>query len=568
MNTTRHAISPKVQIALSLACLYAVFLILNLKTIQWPFVSIDSPTILAHAIAYSPVEYFLSPGKYQFLSINNLTPWVTFSWDVDYSLFQLEPLGYRVHQLLSAAALLGAVYLLLLRLTGSVLNSSVFSLAITTLPSTWAVTSDPVNRHYLEGLLCAILCLLLATLYNRSQRKLWLVLSTLLYGVSLSAKEIFIPLPGILFFVFQGNLRRRLLLICPYAVVLIVYMTWRLYMIGGAGGYSSPDEYFKLIESQPILIDLALRIISSLFVNPAASFIVLSLLALLIVINFRELGWYGISGLLIGVVAVGLPILALLPQMDTGLRLELDISRWLYAPAMAIPIFLAYLCSRTQNKALVRLVYVVVVAISASSIYLRVSEPVSDYMKISEGVYKNILKSDPDRYLLTPAKGIFENMSRAAWVYVAKLHNDRWGTLPISEIGQLRYHDTRKKVPKRVGGWFTPEDIEAPFSDNLDLVKSVEYDPHRRLITFHFAESMQGAGCFIYFFGDNNGMLLRQSDCGKWRISYPYLRWLVGMTGYNLADTSIAIWTRSPLDRKYSRPYRMSELIELDTYDR
>jgi hypothetical protein len=37
------------------------------------------------------------------------------------------------------------------------------------------------------------------------------------------------------------------------------------------------------------------------------------------------------------------------------------------------------------------------------------------------------------------------------------------------------------------------------------------------------------------------------------------------MIGYELADASIAVWSAQPNDRLYSQPYKIHELIDLDS---
>ena len=143
MTTYKFYSRPGIKIALSLACLLAALLILNIKTIHWPFGIIDSPIILAQAIAYSPIEYLTSPHKYQFLTYNNFTPWVTLSWDIDYSFFQVDPLGYRVHHLVSLAIMVALIYLILYRATGSTLNTSIFCLLSFFCAQTYSRGSSP-----------------------------------------------------------------------------------------------------------------------------------------------------------------------------------------------------------------------------------------------------------------------------------------------------------------------------------------------------------------------------------------------------------------------------------------
>jgi hypothetical protein len=60
----------------------------------------------------------------------------------------LNPVGFWAHQLSSAAVLLAIIYALLYRLTDSMLNSAIFSLAIIVSPAYLEVADSLITRHY------------------------------------------------------------------------------------------------------------------------------------------------------------------------------------------------------------------------------------------------------------------------------------------------------------------------------------------------------------------------------------------------------------------------------------
>lgn len=562
MTTQAIYSNRKIHIALSLAFLYTILLVLNIDTVFWPFGRIDSPILLAQAILYSPLEYFTSPPAYQYLSYGNLTPWITLSWDIDYTLFQLEPLGYRVHQLLSAATLLGVVYLLLYRLTHSVLNTSIFCFAIITLPATFDVVDDLVHRHYLEGMVFCLLSFLFAEAYARKQAIIWLVFSVFLYGVSMSAKEIFIPLPGILFFLFTGSFKRKVVLIIPYAIILAAYMGWRFYMVGGGGGYSSSESLLSLANNSQLMLQVALGLAGSFFINASVTLLMLALFALLLFVNFSKLSFYTKAGLLVGILGVALPVLALFPIMSYGFYS----GRWIFAPSVAFMIFFSYLCGITTSRKLSGIVYIVVFACSTGAAYFHMQKPAPLFIKGKGSVYTEILRSDPNSYVYTQDHTFLGRRMQAAWSHVAKLHNGDWGTLPIADLGQLRYHDTENKkaiVPSR-----KKPGVESSHSlsgENLDLLKDVSYNPQDGLITFSFAENLKDERCIVYLFGEQNGLLNKAVDCTQWVIPYRELKYLLRLAGYSLSDVSMAVWTEDPAGRFYSKPYKLDEVFDLDS---
>jgi hypothetical protein len=560
---TRNLFSNRTtHIAFSLACLYAVLVLLNFKTLEWPFGIIDSPIILAQAILYSPLEYFASPSKYQFLSYNNFTPWVTLSWDFDYTLFQLEPLGYRAHQLVSMAALLGVVYLVLYRITRSILNTTLFCFAIISLPATFGVIDDLVNRHYLEGMIFCLLSFLFADNYSKEPSVKWLILSVSLYALSIIAKEIFILLPGVLFFLFPGSLRRKILATIPYALTLLTYIAWRIYMLSGAGGYSSAEASLDLIHNWPAVSDITTQLVTSLFVTPTTALLMLALFVILLGINISRLSLATIMAILVGAAGVVLPLLALLPLLSVGFYS----SRWLFAPSFGLLLCFSFLCSVTKPRALAVAVYTVVFACSALACYVRINEPTPAYMKGNGKVYKTILLSDPKRFLLMSSYSRMAAQGQAVWVYIAKLRNGSWGTMQVSDRGQLQYHDMTNKVPIRFGRRkIQLTDTDSRHSAPLDLIESGRYDAETDTLTLNLVDGLEGQQCFIYVFGENNGLLLSNADCTQWNMSYRELAYLTRMTGYELPDISIAIWTDSPTNRQYSRTYKLRDLIDLDT---
>jgi|TARA_B110000908_G_scaffold165552_1_gene215182 hypothetical protein len=558
MTIDRIYSNHKARIVLSLVGLLAVLLLLNFKTLYWPFAIIDSPILLAQAIAYSPLQYFTSPFEYQFLTYNNFTPWVILSWDIDYSLFQLEPWGYRAHQLASTVALIGVAYLLLYTLTRSAFNAAIFSFAIISLPATFGVLDDLVSRHYLEGMIFSLLSVFLAAMYNSKQKIVWLMLSVLLYAFSITAKEVFIPLPGILFFFFLGSFRRKVHLIIPYALTLVGYLIWRIYMLSGAGGYTSPEASISLFENVDLVVGIAQKLGGLLFVTPLASLAVLALFVVLSAASFRALSLNTKLGLLVGSMGLALPLVALLPLLSA----EIFSPRWLFAPSIGLVIFLAYLCNISNSKTLSGVTYGVILICSLTASYERTQEPMPALAMGKGNIYQKALQSDSDKYLRVASFSPLAAQGQAIWVYIAKLHNGSWGTLTVSDIGQLRYHDSDGMTAIKAGKRKVALEVdESSVSINPNLVTAVDLNPTSGLFTLNFADNLDSDRCFVYVFGEHNGMLFRTTDCEEWNIEYRQLEYLTRMTGYTLSEVSIAAWTENPNRRIYSTPYKFSDLL-------
>jgi len=222
-------------------------ILLRFHDLAGAFWRADDPALLNHALQSQGLAAFWDPAHWRQLSANNLTPWVTLSLKLDLALFGLRPLGFYVHQLLSllATVLLGLA--LLQRFTG--LHWAALAVAMFLLGApAGAVVDTLTTRHYLEGLLTALLAL---EAFLRSgeaatarARWAWQVLALLAYAVACTAKEIYVPLPLLLLvWPALGSWRTRLQRVAPFLLILGLYALWRRYMLGGfSGGYADPSS--------------------------------------------------------------------------------------------------------------------------------------------------------------------------------------------------------------------------------------------------------------------------------------------------------------------------------------
>lgn len=557
MTASTLFLQKRIHLALSIIGLLAAFYCLNIRTLDWPFGVIDSPILLAQAILYSPLDYFTSPEGYQFLSYNNFTPLVTLSWDIDYSLFGLDVRAYRFHQLFSLLATLTVLYLVMYKITGSILNVTVFSFAILNLPSTGNVLELLVNRHYIEGMLFAVLSFYCFQQHQTQLHRRWLILSVLFYAISITAKEVYIPLPGILFFLCQGQLQTKLKYIYPYAVVLSVFFGLRFYILGGAGGYSAAQDSMNVLENLPLVRNAILTVASAFFSHPMLSFSLFAVFAMLLGHNMRKLGqrkW----AILIGAAGLGLPLIALLPMISMGYFF----TRWVFAPAVVFLLCLSYLCSISSSKTVHALVYLIVFSGSAHAYYQKMQAPVPNYVKGNGHVYKKILASDENSYLLFSRFSELAANGHSIWVYIAKLHNGVWGTLSLSFVEQLQYHDVSHKTVQPLGRKAkviqTENIVPASFSD---VLKDSQLDTDSGLLTINMIDQLSGKHCMAYIFGEHNGLLFEIPDCAQWSIQSQELKFQLRRIGYDLDNSYLAIWTLDTDKTVYSKPYSMQSLM-------
>ncbi|MDC0362506.1 hypothetical protein OAN12_05625 [Halioglobus sp.] len=560
MVTDRSTYFRSTLAAVSLSLLMAVFLSMNIPSLQWPFGIVDSPIVLAHAIKYSPLEYFTTPFKYQFLTFNNLTPWVTLSWDFDYRFFGVDATGYRLHHIFSGAVLLILIYLALYRVSGSLLNASIFSFAFLTLPATFDILDDLINRHYLEGMSFCLLSFLCARQLSFSSTPIWLVLSVFFYGLSVTTKEIYIPLPGILFFVFVGSVNRRIVLMLPYAFVLSLYILWRIYMLEGTGGYNSPMSLREIIPSTSLLIFFTQRFISSLSSNPLISLAMCVAFILLLLKTFRKISLSTKLGSLVGLISLLAPFLGVMNLLNIGYFAD----RWMFASSVALLIFSCYLTKLNDSKYLNGFVFALLLLSSFTAWDTRIQQGDLPYHAGKGRLYEYILAPDTDTYMYRryshlAARGV------STWRYIAFMRNGFWGPLVIFDSGQLEYHDTLGKNPLYPTGRKSADEFTSTGDiEKIDLLDDISFDAADGMMTFHFDSMLRNSGCFIYIFGEKNGFLFDTDKCDQWQISARELAYFLRMAGYQLSDASIALWEKDTDTNRFSKKYRISEVFDLD----
>ncbi len=256
-----------------------------------------------------PFEYFYRPEVWQRLPFKMITQLLFLSLDADQSLFGLNVHGFLIHQLVSFSLCVAVLYLvLLLWLPRSLalLGTVIFAIG----PVTVTVAPLLMVRHYVETTLLGLAAVGTYVLALRRWR--WLtVVSAVFYFLAMLAKEIAVPLVFLLVLIPEGTLRRRLTTAAPHAVAFLLYLGYRLYMLGTfAGGYGwlvEPSDLPRLA------LELPGKIGMELLGRPSPA------------------SWVMLAALLIGLVILGLrqpllmtaaALLALLPILPVSTEME------------------------------------------------------------------------------------------------------------------------------------------------------------------------------------------------------------------------------------------------------
>lgn len=195
----------------------------------------DDPQLLLTADTTRVWELFFSPAAWRRQSSANFNPIFASMTKVDIRLFGFEPFGFYVHHLVICALTLVAVFFLLRRLIGSA-AAAVACVAIPFAPAVITTFSLVMDRHYVEGLLFAACACLLLLRESRAA----IIGGAFLYLVAMLEKEFYAPLPLVILAIAIGqkrSVRWTLWRVAACVPPAVIYIVWRLFMLGGIGGY-------------------------------------------------------------------------------------------------------------------------------------------------------------------------------------------------------------------------------------------------------------------------------------------------------------------------------------------
>ncbi len=207
----------------------------------------DDPAILLHALNSSGFSAFYDPNDWHKLSASNLTPWLTLSFKFDLWLAGLSPQFFYLHSLGSLGLVAVAAYALN-RLWLAPIWAFFSVLLFLVGAPTASVTELLMTRHYLEGLLFALMSTIAFVHATRQRSTGWAAAGAVAYALAATAKEIYVPLVLVLPLIPPiGSIRMRLKLIAPYVAVAALYVLWRQYMLGAmVGGYADTESMFSM----------------------------------------------------------------------------------------------------------------------------------------------------------------------------------------------------------------------------------------------------------------------------------------------------------------------------------
>jgi len=233
---------------------------LTILFLYWPLINagfiIDDPQHVWFSAKNSISEILFNPSTYWYMYLNPpaFTPMLDLSFKIDSYFFKANPTGYNLHSFLSLFLTASMLYVFLRLYVPRIAAFCGTTLFIVN-PTTIAVTGWLSTRHYIEGMFWALLTLYLVKTHDREKGKFRYILSGITYLLASLNKEVYVILPAVAFLISKGNATERFRKTLPLWTGLILYIPYRIYMLGGrAGGYPGSvwnvegiiENFFKL----------------------------------------------------------------------------------------------------------------------------------------------------------------------------------------------------------------------------------------------------------------------------------------------------------------------------------
>lgn len=299
-----------------------LFLFITPCLVYWPYLNdwfflVDDGVHLLQAALYSPWQYFIQPKAVQLGAYGTVTPLLTLSFDFDFTLFGVHVIPFRIHQFLdlSIATILG--FYLLRRCRVQRIPALVGVLLFLFIAPVSDIADRLAARQYIEGLILILISLIAyLNAQDKWRHKSWLWASLLAYVLAILAKEVFVPFPLIVIATSRGGIRKRISGVAPFIIILILYVAYRFYILGGSAAYVKaainimPRSYMDA-SIYGSLLKIPLYTFRIKWLTWIALLLALSLLA--VCAYKKKVNWL----LLISVLfALLIPIIALLPQIS------------------------------------------------------------------------------------------------------------------------------------------------------------------------------------------------------------------------------------------------------------
>ncbi len=281
MNRILLSLKSKIEL-LYLSSILIFLVIINYRVLGTWFIVDDTANIFCSS--FDTIRLLFDRGTYLFFNQLFFTPLLPISFKLDWFLFKMNPSGYHILNLLAAYLCCFFFYKFQRIYLPSFFSWLGTILLSVSLPISFDI-SWITRKHYLWGFLFSLIALYLFKRWETNRKTIIIFLSLLSTLLCFLFKEAYAFLPAIIFVVSSGSIKDRAQKALPFFFVLAIYLLWRIYMLGGIGGYpgSTDKSAFLLLKT---LVIMPVNLSDSLF---GFSFVPFILLILLAFFNFRML---------------------------------------------------------------------------------------------------------------------------------------------------------------------------------------------------------------------------------------------------------------------------------------
>jgi len=181
-------------------------------------------------------------------------PVSTISYSIDYWLWGMNPAGFHLANLVFQTLTCILIFVMMRSSFGLRSMPAGFGAIIFAIHPILVETVPSLDRRHdiIAGLLvvlCVIFCAKCLFSQNQSRRYLWISVACQIGAIASKETAFFVPGLILIFvslFAPPGDERSRLRYIlniwCPYVFSAFLYLLWRMYVLGGVGGYAAANH--------------------------------------------------------------------------------------------------------------------------------------------------------------------------------------------------------------------------------------------------------------------------------------------------------------------------------------
>ncbi|NWF97587.1 MAG: hypothetical protein HXY52_01435 [Nitrospirae bacterium] len=224
---------------LYIASILIILITINFRILNTWFIIDDTANIFCSS--FDTINLLFDKGTYLYFNQLFFTPLLPISFKLDWILFKMNPLGYHLINLF-VAFLCCLMFYKLQRIYFTPFASWIGTIVMSiSLPMSFDI-SWVTRKHYLWGFFFTLTAIYFFKSWEENKKKYLLLFSLITTLISFLFKEAYAYLPALVFVISAGSISDRAKNSTPYFLILIVYIFWRIHILGGIGGYPGSIE--------------------------------------------------------------------------------------------------------------------------------------------------------------------------------------------------------------------------------------------------------------------------------------------------------------------------------------